>query len=139
MTNLITRNKIYEVESAMQKMPQVDLKITEYFSHGVYGRALHIPKGVMLTGRIHKFDNLNVLTQGKMMVSTDEGMKTVSSGFTVLSPAGTKRIAVALEDCIWLTIIGTELKDGDTIEQEFTVASEQEYLAFCDTLKMIGE
>ena len=74
-----------------------------------------------------------------MTVSGEEGMVRIQAPFSIVSPAGTKRIAYAHEDCIWTTVIGTELKDGDQIEEEFTADSEQSYLAFCDTLKMIGE
>src|SRR5882672_1659805 len=111
MTNfnkLNTRDKVFSLEAVMKVMPQVELKVIHHFSKGVYARELHIPAGVTLVGEIHKFENLNILSQGTMIVTTEEGMKEVSAPFTVVSPPGTKRAAHTLTDCVWTTIHGTD-------------------------------
>lgn len=122
----------------MRDMPAIELPVVHHFSKGVYARELHIPAGTTLTGKIHKFENLNILSKGEMSVLTEDGIKRVSAPFTVVSPPGTKRIAYAHTDCIWTTIHGTESQDIDAIEIEFVVETEHEYLAFCETLKLKG-
>lgn len=124
------RNKTFALEAVMLKLPQVKLKVIHHFSEGVYARELHIPAGVTLVGEIHKFKNLNILSKGKMLVTTDEGMKEVEAGFTVVSPPGTKRAAHTITDCIWTTIHGTEETDVDAIEAKFIAHTEEEYLDF---------
>ena len=135
----VTREQIIRAEQEMKKLPQVELKVVNHFSAGVYARELHIPAGVTLTGRIHKKENLNILSQGEMMVTTEAGLVHVKAPFTVVSPPGTKRIATALTDCIWTTIHGTDETDIDKICEIFTAENEEEYLAYQETLKLEGK
>lgn len=128
LTKIIDRNKVNEAEAVMAQMPQVDLVVKHHFSKDVYARELHIPKGVTLTGKIHKFENLNILIKGKIKVLIGNTIQIVEAPFIVVSPPGTKRIAHALEDCIWLTIHGTSEKNVDEIEKQFVVDSEIEFL-----------
>lgn len=112
----------------MLEMPQVDLPVRHHFSPGVYARTLSIPAGVCLTGAVHKYEQLNILSAGTMRVLTEDGIVEVSAPFTVVSPPGTKRIALALTDCTWTTILGTHETDVLKIEKEFTLKTEEEYI-----------
>lgn len=127
-----TRDKVNAIEALMAQQPQVDLKVEHIFSQGVYARALEIPKGIMLTGKIHKYEQLNILAKGKMKVSVGEDYKIVEAPFWVVSPPGTKRIAIALEDCVWITVHGTPETDLELIEKTFIAQDEQEYLEFIE-------
>lgn len=126
----ITIADVEAMEQTMLAMPQVEIKARHYFSHGVCAREITIPAGTRLTGRIHKYENLNVLTRGEMSVLTEKGFERVSAGFTVVSPPGTKRIALTHTECVWTTFLGTKSRDIEAIEAEFTAANEQEYLTF---------
>ncbi len=123
--------KVYALEALMKVQPQVECKVIHHFSKGVYARELHIPAGVILTGEIHKFENLNILSKGKIQVLIGDAIQEVEAPFTVVSPPGTKRIARTLTDCVWTTIHGTDEKDLDIIERTFIAKSEQEWLEFC--------
>lgn len=125
------RQKIIMAETWMKEQPQVDLKVINHFSYGVYARELHIPAGVMLTGEIHKYENLNILSKGTMRVTIDYRIEEVSAPFTTIAPPGTKRIAYALTDCIWTTIHGTFDRDILNIKEFFIASSEKEWLEFC--------
>ena len=128
------------MERSMLQMPQVPLVHIDHFSPGVYARELRIPKGVTLTGRIHKYTNLNILAKGSIAVTMEDGqVHVIHAGEIVVSPPGTKRIATTIEDCVWITILGTDETDTDKIEQHFTTNDEAEYLAFAETLKIEGE
>ncbi len=125
------RAKVFDLEAAMKQCPQIELKVIHHFSKDVYARELHIPAGVTLVGEIHKFENLNILSKGTMVVTTEEGVKEVSAPFTVVSPPGTKRAAHTLTDCVWTTIHGTSETDVVKIKDAFIAQSEQEWLEFC--------
>lgn len=127
---LSTRDKAFMAEALMKQMPQQVLKVEHFFSLGVYARCLYIPKNTTLVGKIHKYENLNILMQGKMQVSIEDKIEIVKAPFIVVSPAGTKRIAYTLEDCIWATIHGTDEKNIDKIETHFIAQTEAEYLTF---------
>ena len=130
------RAKTFEAEAIMKAMPQIELKVKHHFSKGVYARELIIPAGVTLVGEIHKFENLNILSQGSMLVTTENSIERVDAPFTVVSPAGTKRIAHTLTECIWTTIHGTEEKDVDLIKNYFIAANEQEWLEFSNVAQL---
>lgn len=112
----------------MLRMPQVSLPVRHIFSPGVYARELTIFAGHVLTGAVHKFEQLNILSSGTMRLLTDEGFKDVSAPYTVVSPPGTKRIALALTDCVWTTILATPETNIEQIEKDFVCKTEEEYL-----------
>lgn len=130
LIKIIDRNKVNEAEAIMAQMPQIELPVNHYFSLGIYARELHIQKGVTLTGKIHKYEQLNILAKGKMKVLVGSIIKEIEAPFIVVSPPGTKRIAYALEDCVWITIHGTHETDIDLIEKQFIAQDEKEYLEF---------
>ena len=125
-----TREIVYEAEDFMRKFEQMELPVKHYFSEGVYGRELFIPKGTVLTGKIHKYSQLNIMSQGELSILTEDGVKRVRAPFTIVSPPGTKRIAYAHEDTLWTTIHGTRETDVDKIEEIFIAQTEEEYLQF---------
>lgn len=131
--------KIQALESAMREMPQEEIPVKHYFSEGVYAREIFIKKGTVLTGHIHKYSQLNILSKGEISVSTEEGIKRISAPFTIVSPAGTKRVAYAHEDCIWTTIHGTHETDIEKIENHFIAKDQNEYLEFCKNLMIEGD
>lgn len=142
----ITRSRVQALEAAMLREPGVYVSggerdidelcpVKHHFSQGVYAREMFIPKGTVLTGKIHKYTQLNIMSQGELSVLTEEGIKRVKAPFTIVSPPGTKRIAYAHEDTIWTTIHGTEETDLGRIEEHFVAQSDQEYLDFCRALE----
>jgi hypothetical protein len=130
------RERVHQRRGRDAQMPQLDLPVKHHFSKGVYARELFIPKGTVLTGKIHKHAQLNILSQGEISVLTEDGIKRVKAPFHVVSPAGTKRIAYAHEDCVWTTVHGTEETDLEKIEATFIAQTEQEYLEFCKVLEI---
>lgn len=127
---LTLRNKTFIAEDWMKQQPQLDLPVKHYFSKGVYAREIVIPAGVTLVGEIHKFENLNILSQGSMLVSDEGEVRQVDAPFTVVSPPGTKRIAHTITECVWTTIHGTDLKNIEQIKHHFIAQSEAEWLEF---------
>jgi quercetin dioxygenase-like cupin family protein len=141
VTSQPVRDKVNALESMMREMPQVDMPVTNYFSkgapgRGVYARELFIPKGTVLTGKIHKYENLNIMLQGELSVLVGDEIVRVKAPFTIVSPPGTKRIAYAHEDTIWITVHGTDETDMDKIENEFVAQSDIEYIEFSESLKL---
>lgn len=131
------RAKVFALEAAMlREHESIDLPVKHWFAPGVYARELFIPKGTVLTGKIHKHPQLNIMSGGEMSVLTDEGIVRVKAPFTILSPAGTKRVAYAHEDTVWTTIHGTNETDLDELEAQLIAQDEPEYLAFCQQLQL---
>ena len=130
LMQISTRDKILKWEDFARLQPQLELEVNHYFSHGVYARELLIPANTILTGEIHKFENLNILVKGSIKVSVGDAIKTIHAPFIVVSPPGTKRIAHTITDCVWITIHGTHERDVDKIKNLFIADSEKDWLEF---------
>jgi|TARA_R110000744_G_C19066498_1_gene529601 quercetin dioxygenase-like cupin family protein len=87
-----------------------------------YARQLFMPKGITVSGAIHKKAHLTFLMQGIMVViSEDGGKQRLTAPKTFVSPAGIKRAFWIEEDttlvCVHMTLAGTA-DDLEEIEDE---------------------
>lgn len=130
------RDKVNALETAILTLPQVEMPLTHHFAPGIYAREMFVPKGGVLTGRVHKFTHLSIMSKGDLSVVTEDGVIRVQAPFTLVAPAGTKRAMYAHEDTVWTVILPTTETDVDKIEELFTAGSDEEYLAFCEALKL---
>lgn len=133
------RDKVNFIEAEMRKRGPIDLPVKHHFSQGVYGRELFLPKGTLATGKIHKYQQFNILALGEVSVLVEEGIVRVKAPFTVVSPPGTKRIVYAHEDSVWITVHGTDETDLEKIEQHFIAQSDAEYTAFIEQSTKLKE
>ena len=124
------RAQICAIEAEMLKLPQIDIPVKHYFSPGLYAREITVPADALITGVIHKYPQINILSKGTIRVSIDEEIREISAPFTVVSPAGVKRIAYAVTECVWTTIVHTFKTNVAEIEKEFFAYTEQEYQDF---------
>lgn len=138
-SDIAIRDKVSHLEAVMREGPTVEIEVRHHFSKGVYAREIFIPKGTVLVGKIHKHENLNIISQGDISVLTENGMERLKAPFTLVSPPGTKRAGFAHEDTVWLSIHGTDETDVDKIELEFIAQNEAEYIEFCKSLQIEGE
>lgn len=133
----ITRALVQGFEVAMQKLPpalQVNprtLTVRHHFAPGIYLRELHIPAGMITTGKIHKYACLNILAKGRRSTLIDSRIVEVEAPHIHLAPPGMKRVSYTHEDSVWITVHNTNLTDIDEIERELVCETEEEYLAFC--------
>ena len=126
------RERILHLEKAMQQSPcQVELPPRHYFANGLYAREITIPKGTLLTGKIHKTEHLNIVSKGDISVLTEDGPKRVRAPFTMVSRPGTKRVGYAHEETVWTTIHATQETDLDKIEADL-IATDFESLGLIE-------
>ena len=98
------RARVQRLEDELRKYPQLEEHVTHHFSPGLYARELFIPKGAILTGKIHRMAHLNVMPVGDLSVLTEHGVKRLTGPCVIQSAAGIKRAGCAHEDTIWITI-----------------------------------
>lgn len=112
-----TREQIQRLEDEMRALgAPIAIQTTHYFADGLYAREIFIPKGCLLTGRVHRAEHLNIVSSGRITVWTEQGMKEVSAPFTMVSQPGTKRVGYAHEDTVWTTVHATRETDIETLE-----------------------
>lgn len=122
------RSRVGELEQAIAETPGAifnnALPLKHSFADGIYVREIFIPKGMLLTGKIHRHEHPNFLMQGKVTVITEAGgLQTLEAPLSMISPAGTKRVVYAHEDTIWITVHRTDKRDIDEIERDLVVLS----------------
>jgi quercetin dioxygenase-like cupin family protein len=78
--------------------------IDEKYGCCTYAREMTIPKGTLIIGKIHRHEHLNIISKGKVSVSTEFGTKYLEAPCTFISEVGLKRAVIAEEDTIWTTI-----------------------------------
>ena len=108
-----TRETIVKFEQALAQFPQIEIRTEHYFVDGLYAREIHIPAGTVLTGKPHLEHHLNIVSKGRIVVWTEDGMKDVSAGTTIPSRPGCKRVGLALEDTVWVTIHPNPINEQD--------------------------
>ena len=126
--------KLFAIEEGMKGLPQVELNHKHYFSKGLYGREMTMPKGTMAIGRLHRFSQINIISKGDVSILTENGWKRFQAPCTFESPAGVKRAAYTHEETVWTCLIATDETDLDNIEDKMTVGSYQEYIELKETL-----
>lgn len=122
------RKFLSNLELDLKDLPQVDIPIINHFSKSVYAREMRMPKGTLVIGKIHKHQNLNILSAGEVSVLSIDGVMRVKAPYTFVASPGTKRLIYAHEDVVWTTIHGTDETDVGKIEDEFIAKSYDDVL-----------
>jgi hypothetical protein len=114
------------VGSFLGDSPQCPL--THSFADGIYVREICIPKGIILTGKIHKHSHPNFLMKGKVKVFTEfGGFEILEAPLSMISKAGTKRVVETLEDTVWVTVhLNTNNKEDISKIEKFVIAKTYE-------------
>ena len=128
---------ITEEQATHVDFGQIELTVKHDFSLGIYARTLYIPKGTVVVGKLHKYPQLNILAKGELSVSVENEIRRIDAVKIISSPAGTKRVAYAHEDSIWITIHHTFETDLEEIERHFIAQTEQEYLEFINANQLV--
>jgi hypothetical protein len=109
---------IQKLQDAMLKLPQAQLETKHYFADGMYCRELFRPAGCIIIGKVHKKEHFLIVASGTMRIWTEDGVKTVTGPFVLVSNPGTKRATYAVTDATCVTVHRTEFKELDDIEND---------------------
>ena len=105
-----------ELELAMTKCETIDLDVTHTFTPGLYIRQITIPAGTILTSMTHKYEHPFVISQGRIMVTSEtEGSVIYEAPHTGITKPATRRALRAETDVIWTTFHVTEETDVEKI------------------------
>jgi hypothetical protein len=113
-----SRDQIDRLQAEMVKMPQVELQTEHYFVPGMYCRRVFRPAGTLIVGKVHKHPHFFLCAKGEIIAWTENGMKKLQAGDVVECQPGTKRVTLATQDSIGVTIHKTDKTDLNEIETE---------------------
>jgi hypothetical protein len=102
-----TLENIEKLESALLRMPQVELPLTHMFAPGVYWREMFAPAGTLVVGHMHKTKHFNVLLSGKMVVLVDGKPFEMKAPEVFVSEAGVRKVAYVTQDMRFVNIFPT--------------------------------
>lgn len=122
--------KIEAMEGFMMECPQVEIPAVGKFINGMYVREIVIPKGTLLTGRVHKYAYLDIMLAGDITVATRDGVRRMQGYCCMEGVPGRKRAGYAHEDTRWLTVHRTDQEDPATILDHLTFFNMSEYRDF---------
>ncbi len=121
------KEKILSFEEAFKKHPgalvghEMDeslCPLKHTFVDGAYVREIFMPKGVMLTSKIHKIKHPYFVMKGKCSVVTEDGVQEITAPFQGITEPGTKRLLYMHEDTVWITVHVTNETDLEKIEEQ---------------------
>jgi len=137
-SRLAARQKILALQDEVAKLPPVEIVPQHHFSKGLYAREIFIPKGTIVVGKIHKYESLNILSQGDITIFTEFGARRVRAPYTVVSPPLTKRVGYAHEDTVWTTVHATDETDLEKLEAELICPTFPDVLTDDEILALKG-
>ncbi len=101
----ITTAQIQHLERTIRdELETFELETIHTYGPGFYCRTIVIPKGTVLTGKIHATEHIFLVTKGDLTVVTEEGSARVGAGYQKVCKPGLKRAGFAHEDT-WCTNI----------------------------------
>lgn len=120
--NINVRAGLRAIEDRMLQMPGVMIgdcfPLKHTFVDGAYVREITMPKGALLTSKIHKITHPYFVLKGEVSVLTEEGVVRIKAPFSGVTKAGTKRLLYIHEETVWTTIHVTKETDLEKIEAE---------------------
>ena len=124
------KENILSLEQSIAKAEQIEMTVNDYFSEGLYTRELLIPKGTVLTGRVHKTKHINLILKGDISIATEDGVKRIKAPYIFVAKPGTKKAGYAHEDTIWVNAHATDSENIDEIKEEFTTETHEQFLEY---------
>lgn len=127
------RQKMDQLEKAIIATGQaIDLEVKHYFAEGTYTRELFIPKGTVLTGKIHRQSTINIIAKGKIRAISDQGTHDIEAPHIFVTGPGVKKAGYALEDTVWINVLPWDgEEDIELIENTFTAPSYEALEEIC--------
>lgn len=120
------RDAITSAEQIILQAPQIDLPVTHHFSKGVYARQIFMPKGLIVTGKVHKTEHLCIM-HGDIDIADENGNFRYTGYHVFNSKPGIKRILATHEDTLFTTIHVTDETDIAKLEADLVAENYEEY------------
>lgn len=129
------QNKIKEFEAAITKhceennnqdlnsqiTGQTEGAVTHNFADGQYIRKIVMPKGLLVTTKIHAKNHPFFIMKGEASIYSNDGVERIKAPFHGITEAGTKRVLYIHEECTFITVHRTDCLSIDDVVNEITV------------------
>lgn len=106
-------------EKELLQLPQVSCPVVHHFGPNLCIREVFMPAGTLAIGHRQKFEHMNIMLQGKVMVIDDNGNTQILTAPLIFVGKPGRKIGYVLEDMVWQNVYATDLKDVDAVETMF--------------------
>ena len=120
--------RLEDLEKAMEPHQPADYEIVHHFAPGVYAREMRVPADSFITGKIHRFAHLNIMSAGDVTIVNETGRQRVKAPYSFVSEPGTKRAFYMHAFTVWTTIHPTTETDLEKLEAELTANSYEDLI-----------
>lgn len=121
-SELATRNAMLSIEKKIMSMPGAMMgdcfPLEHKFVDGAYVRKITMPKGSLLTSKIHKVTHPYFVMSGEVSVLTEDGVQRIKGPYAGITKAGTKRLLYNHTEVVWITVHVTNETDLEKIEEQ---------------------
>ena len=125
-----TREDVLDLEDQIKKMPtaynKCPYRMFHSFANGMYTRDIHIDKGDLAVGAIHRSDYFVNVLKGHLWVVSEFGSREIIAPYSFIAKAGVKHIVFTLEDTVWTDTHKTSMTTIKEAEKEIFVDSYEE-------------
>jgi hypothetical protein len=115
---------VAEVERAMLPMEQAPCPLVHHFGPNICIREVTMPAGALVVGHKQKFEQLNIMLRGKLMMLDEYGNPHIYVAPMIYTGAPGRKIAYILEETVWQNVYSTALTDVNAVEDFFIEKSE---------------
>ena len=96
------------------------------YGDGCYIREITMPKGMLLTSKMHNKKHPYFVLSGDVSVMTENGnIVRIKAPYHGMTEPGTKRLVFINEETVWVTVHKTDKTDLKEIEEEIIVPNEK--------------
>ena len=111
--------QVERLEAHMLALPQAECPVVHHFGPGTYIREVTLPAGILAIGHAQRFEQLNIMLTGKVVILDDAGeVRVLQAPMIFVGPPG-RKVGYVLETCTWLNVYATDERDIETLEATF--------------------
>ena len=101
----VNDDRIDTLESVMtENFESIVCPLIHRFTPSMYIREIFMPKGSLITSKIHMTEHPFTISKGKVSVSIDgDDWQIYEAPYTGITKIGTRRVLYIEEDCVWTT------------------------------------
>ena len=92
--------------------------VTHNFADGQYIRTIVMPKGLVVTTKIHNQNHPFFIMTGEVSIFSEQGVQQIKAPYHGITKRGTKRVLYVHEECIFITVHCTDKLDLKEVEEE---------------------
>jgi len=122
---LTTFSNVESAERELLAHPQIDCPVVHHFGPGICIREVFMPAGTFAIGHHQKFDQLNIMISGKVLIAKDDGTTQILTAPMIFTGKAGRKIGYVMEDMVWQNVYATDLKDATAVEDFFIEKSDQ--------------